>query len=54
MERREAAPNQQMVPPRAVLIQKQHWFAGGPDARSRSRCLDFHQRDKAVHFGFGG
>src|SRR5206468_12758436 len=52
LERGESAPDEQLVPATAVLIEQQDWFAGGTDPRAQSRCLDLHQRDEAVHLCF--
>ena len=50
VERGQAAANQELIPQRAVLVEQQNRFACGPDARARTRGLDLHQGDEAVHF----
>ena len=52
IEGRQAALDQQPVPPPAILIEQQHRLAVRADARRRPRGLDLHQRDQAVHLGF--
>ena len=52
-ERGEPAPDQQLVPARAVLIEQQDRLARGSDPGGRARCLDLHQRHEAVHLGLG-
>ncbi len=50
IERGQAAADQQLIPLRAVLIEKQNGLSRRAHARPGARRLDFHQRDQAVHF----
>src|SRR3989304_3640050 len=44
----EATPDEQLIPPRAVLIQQQDGLARWADPRPRARRLDLHERHEAV------
>ena len=48
LERGEAATDENLVPKRAVLIEKQNGFSRGTDSSASSRSLNLHQRDQAV------
>ena len=43
--------NKELIPVRAVLFEEQDWLSRRSHTRSRTRCLDLHQGDKAVHLG---
>ena len=51
-QRLQAAPDQQLVPTAAVLVEQQHGFAVLAHARVQARGLDLHQRHQPVHLGF--
>ncbi len=51
-ERCKTAADEQMIPRAAILFEQQNRFARWTDAGARARCLNFHQRDEPVHFGF--
>src|SRR5438067_767594 len=48
---RETATDQELVPPRAVLIEQQDRLSRGPDPGAQARRLELHQRDEAVDLG---
>jgi len=50
-ERGEPAPDQHVVPARAVLVEQQHGLAPGAGPGAQPRRLDLHQRDQAVDLG---
>ena len=52
LKRREAAPDQQLIPQRAGLIEQEDRLAGRSDTRWKARRLNLHQRHEAVHFRF--
>ena len=52
-QRGQAPADQQLVPPRAVLIQQQHRLAGRPGTGRDPGGLDFHQGHQPVHLGLG-
>jgi hypothetical protein len=54
IERGKAAPDQQPVPARPVLVEQQHRFPGGADPRAGARCVQLHQGDEAVDLRFRG
>ncbi len=54
LELGQAAPDEQAVPARAVLVEQQHRLARGTDAGGRPRGLDLHEGHQAVHLGLLG
>ena len=50
---RQAALNQQAVPPGAVLVEQQHRRAVRSGARPQPRGLELHQRKQAERLGVG-
>ena len=54
IDRGEAAPNENLIPQRAVLIEQQDRRAVRPHACIRPRRLNLHQRHETVHFRFVG
>jgi hypothetical protein len=49
LERGQTAMDEQLIPPRAILLEQQHRLPFGGDPRRGARRLDLHQRDQAVH-----
>src|SRR4029079_7375180 len=49
LERGEPAPDEKLIPARAVLVEQEDGLAGWTGARLEARGLDLHQRDEAVH-----
>ena len=47
----QAAPDQQAVPPGAVLVEQQHRLAVGADPGPQPRGLDLDQREQAQRLG---
>ena len=54
LQRREAAPQEQLVPASPVLIEQQHRLAVGAGPGPQAGGLDLHQRHQAVHLRLGG
>src|SRR5258705_7666412 len=54
LERRQTAPDQQMIPAPAVLVQQQNRLTGRSHAGTNARRLDLHQRNEPVDLRFGG
>jgi hypothetical protein len=50
----KSAPDEELIPLAAVLIEEQDWFAGGGDAGAGAGGLDLHEGDQAVDFGLLG
>src|SRR6266853_471311 len=48
LERGETAAHEQVIPARAVLVEKQDRLARRADSRGRARGLDLHESDEAV------
>ena len=53
-QRVKASADQQLVPACAILPGQGQEGAVRPDACRQARCLDFHQGQKAEHFGIIG
>ena len=51
LERGQAAPDQEVVPARAVLVEQQDRLAAGSEPRPQPRRLDLHERHQPVHLG---
>ena len=47
-ERRETAPDEELIPERAVLIEEQDGLSRRANSRPRTRRLDLHERHQAV------
>jgi hypothetical protein len=45
---RESAPDEEVIPARAVLIEQQHWLSRRAGPCRRARRLNFHQRYQTV------
>ncbi len=50
IERRETAPDEELIPARAVLIEQQNRLSRRANSRSRARRLNLHERDQPVNF----
>src|SRR3954471_21373942 len=48
-ERVEPSPDEELIPPGAILIEEQDRLARGARAGAQARGLDLEQRDEAVH-----
>src|SRR5207244_9113460 len=53
LERRQAAPDEQTIPARSILIEQEDGLAGRPNASAETRGLDLHERDDALDFRLG-
>src|SRR4030095_4907960 len=54
LEGRQSTTDEELIPTPAVLFKKQNRLPRRAGARSRTRSLDFHQRDQAMHLRFAG
>src|SRR5207248_9014586 len=50
----ETALDEQLIPERPILIEKEDGFARRADSRPQARRLDLHQRSEAVDFRLPG
>src|SRR5262245_43814445 len=49
LQRRKAATDEELIPPRAVLLEKRDDLSRRTDTRPRPRRLNLHQRDEAMN-----
>ena len=54
LQRGKPTPDEKLIPLRAILIEQQDGLPGRSYTRPGSRCLNFHQGDQPVNFGFLG
>src|SRR5579872_6205092 len=48
----ETAPDEQLIPKRAILIEEKNRLSRWPRARAGTRRLNFHQRDQTMDLRF--